>query len=85
MNTEEYVADLKQHCLPSGEQVDRTATVSVMNLDGYMARVSFLLEGLGVTERPTESEFVAAWASQVCAKKMAATFKRRRHKRIVTS
>ena len=49
-----------------------------MNFDGYVERVEFHFERLGVTERPTQREYIDAWNNQMPAKKMAETFARRR-------
>ena len=73
---EEYVATLQQNTSAAVP-----GQVRVMDLEGFIKQVAFRLDEMGISERPTYAQHVDAWASQVCAKKMAATFKRRLHKR----
>jgi hypothetical protein len=48
-----------------------------VNFEGYVERVEFHFDRLGVAERPTQREYVDAWNNQMPAKKMAQTFARR--------
>lgn len=49
-----------------------------MDFQGYVDRIEFHFERLGVTARPSEQEYINAWNNQIPAKKMAQTFARRR-------
>jgi len=51
-----------------------------MDFRGYVDRVEFHFDRLGVTERPSQQEYVDAWNNQIPAKKMAQSFARRRGK-----
>lgn len=51
-----------------------------MDFSGYVERVEFHLDRLGVEARPTHQAYIDAWNNQMPAKKMAESF-RRRHKR----
>ena len=53
-----------------------------MNLTGYIERVGFHLERLGVASRPADQAYVEAWNNQIPARKMAETYKRRLSKAI---
>ena len=52
-----------------------------MTIDGYIDRIEFHFERLGVSERPTQKQYVDAWNNQIPAKKMAETFARRHPRR----
>ena len=56
-----------------------------MNLTGYIERVEFHLERLGVASRPADQAYVEAWNNQIPARKMAETYKRRLTKVIIPS
>lgn len=51
-----------------------------MDFKGYVDRIEFHFDRLGVTERPDQQEYVDAWNNQIPAKKMAQSFARRRRK-----
>jgi len=53
---------------------------ATMNFEGYIDRIEFHFERMGVTARPSQQEYVDAWNNQIPAKKMAQTFARR-HRR----
>lgn len=53
-----------------------------MNFDGYVERIAFHFERLGVEARPSHREYVDAWNNQVQAKRMAQTFARRIGRRV---
>ena len=48
-----------------------------MDLDGYIARVNYHLDRLGVESRPPLEAYAEAWNQQMPARKMAETYKRR--------
>jgi len=48
-----------------------------MDFQGYLDRIEFHFERLGVKARPSEQEYIDAWNNQIPAKKMAQTFARR--------
>jgi hypothetical protein len=48
-----------------------------MDLPGYVERVNFHLERLGVTALPPLDAYIAAWNGQMPARKMAESYKRR--------
>ena len=48
-----------------------------MDITGYVERVNYHFERLGVDSRPPYEAFVEAWNNQMPARKMAETFKRR--------
>ena len=48
-----------------------------MTIEGYIDRIEFHFERLGVSERPTRQQYVDAWNNQIAARKMAETFARR--------
>ena len=48
-----------------------------MDLAGYVERVNFHLERLGVTSRPPSEVYLDAWNNQIPARKMAETYQRR--------
>lgn len=52
-----------------------------MTIEGYIDRIEFHFERLGVSERPTRQQYVDAWNHQIPAKKMAQTFARRHRRR----
>jgi len=52
-----------------------------MDFDGYVKRVEFHLEHLGVEGRPTKQAFIDAWNNQIPAKKMAESFSRRHQRK----
>lgn len=52
-----------------------------MGFEGYVDRVGFHFERLGVTDRPTQREYVEAWNNQIPAGKMAEAFARRRRRK----
>src|SRR5690606_2161820 len=52
-------------------------TNQVMDFRGYVDRIEFHFERLGVTARPSQQDYVNAWNNQIPAKKMAQTFARR--------
>ena len=60
---------------------DMSRPKSSMTIDGYIDRIEFHFERLGVDERPTQKQYVDAWNNQIPAKKMAETFARRRARR----
>jgi hypothetical protein len=51
-----------------------------MDLEGYIARVNHHLEQMGIDSRPSLDQCVEAWNSQMPARKMAETYRRRLHK-----
>jgi hypothetical protein len=51
-----------------------------MDLEGYIARVNHLLEEMGIESRPSLDQYAEAWNSQMPARKMAETYRRRLHK-----
>jgi hypothetical protein len=51
-----------------------------MDLSGYVERVNFHLERLGVLSRPALDAYVEAWNNQIPARKMDETYKRRLNK-----
>jgi len=51
-----------------------------MDLDGYVDRVNYHLDRLGVESRPPLDAYVEAWNNETPARKMAETYKRRLHK-----
>lgn len=51
-----------------------------MNFEGYVDRVDFHLDRLGVESRPNQSAYVDAWNNQIPARKMAESYQRRLHK-----
>ena len=51
-----------------------------MDITGYVARVDYHFERLGVDSRPPYEAYVEAWNTQMPARKMAETYKRRLHK-----
>ena len=48
-----------------------------MDIQGYVNRVNYHFERLGVKFRPPLEAYVEAWNNQMPARKMAETFKRR--------
>ena len=48
-----------------------------MDIDGYVKRVNYHFERLGVGFRPRLEAYVEAWNNQIPARKMAETYKRR--------
>jgi len=52
-----------------------------MDLTGYVERVDFHLERLGVISRPAPDAYVEAWNNQIPARKMAESYQRRLSKR----
>lgn len=48
-----------------------------MGFSGYVDRVGFHFDRLGVTERPTQQQYLDAWNNQIPAGKLASTFARR--------
>ena len=48
-----------------------------MDFQGYIDRIEYHFERLGVSERPSQQAYVNAWNNQIPAKKMAQTFARR--------
>lgn len=50
---------------------------SSMGFRGYVDRVGFHFDRLGVTERPTQQQYIDAWNNQIPAGKLASTFARR--------
>ena len=51
-----------------------------MDITGYVARVDYHFERLGVSSRPPYEAYVEAWNTQMPARKMAETFARRLRK-----
>lgn len=53
-----------------------------MDFEGYVDRVGFHFERLGVAGRPTQQEYVDAWNNQIPAGKLAQTFARRQRRKL---
>ena len=51
-----------------------------MDITGYVARVDYHFERLGAKSRPPFEAYVEAWNTQMPARKMAETYKRRLRK-----
>lgn len=51
-----------------------------MNFEGYVDRVDFHLDRLGVDSQPSQSAYIDAWNNQIPARKMAESYQRRLHK-----
>lgn len=51
-----------------------------MDINGYVDRVNYHLERLGLESRPLMDVYVEAWNNQMPARKMAETYKRRFHR-----
>jgi hypothetical protein len=48
-----------------------------MTFEGYVERVEFHFNRLGVSARPSQQEYVDAWNNEMPARKMAESFARR--------
>jgi hypothetical protein len=48
-----------------------------MDFNGYVDRIEYHFERLGVVARPSQQEYIAAWNNQTPAKQMAQSFARR--------
>lgn len=62
----------------SGTDLSGETRKPSMGFDGYVDRVGFHFQRLGVTDRPTQQEYIDAWNQQMPAKKMAEAFARRK-------
>ena len=51
-----------------------------MDLEGYIARVNHHLEQMGIESGPSLDQYAEAWNSQMPARKLAETYRRRLHK-----
>ena len=60
---------------------DMSRPKSSMTINGYIDRIEFHFERIGVSERPSQKQYVDAWNDQIPAKKMAETFARRHARR----
>lgn len=70
---------------PSERSKREETTKPSMGFDGYVDRVGFHFERLGITEPPSQQQYINAWNHQIPAKQFAQTFARRRRKATTTN